>query len=137
MIEPNSNCLIHEMRVPLTISEYERLIKFYCNGLGIEPAEIWNNWQGQDLVLNMGKAMMEILDEVHAESIDQLEVGRPISSQILFTFDVPDLEATMERLIAHGVKSLHPPIKKPWGDYIVRLQDPDGLQITLFQTVKK
>jgi len=25
------------------------------------------------------------------------------------------------------------PIMTPWGDYNVRLQDPDGMQITLFQ----
>jgi uncharacterized glyoxalase superfamily protein PhnB len=39
----------------------------------------------------------------------------------------------MERLIAHGAMLIHPPIITPWGDYNVRLQDPDGMQITLFQ----
>jgi hypothetical protein len=43
MAEPNSNNPVFEMRVALTTSEYERLVKFYCDGLGIEPTAIWNN----------------------------------------------------------------------------------------------
>ena len=39
----------------------------------------------------------------------------------------------MQRLLAHGATLVHPPVVTPWGDYNVRLQDPDGLQITLFQ----
>jgi predicted enzyme related to lactoylglutathione lyase len=129
----NSNYPIHELRVAITTSDYERLVKFYCDGLGIEPAAIWNNGQGQALVLNMGKATLEIFDEAQAETIDKLEAGRRISGQIRFALQVPDLKAAMERLLAHGAILIHPPIMTPWGDYNVRLQDPDGLQITLFQ----
>jgi methylmalonyl-CoA/ethylmalonyl-CoA epimerase len=124
---------IHELRVAITTSDYERLVKFYCDGLGIEPAAIWNNGQGQALVLNMGKATLEIFDEAQAETIDQLEAGRRISGQIRFALQVPDLKAAMKRLLAHGATLIHPPVMTPWGDYNVRLQDPDGMQITLFQ----
>ena len=75
MTTPNSNYPIHELRVAITTSDYERLVKFYCNELGIEPSAIWNNGQGQALVLNMGKATLEIFDEAQAETIDELEAG--------------------------------------------------------------
>jgi hypothetical protein len=39
----------------------------------------------------------------------------------------------MERLLVHGATLVHPPVMTPWGDNNVRLQDPDGMQITLFQ----
>ena len=39
----------------------------------------------------------------------------------------------MERLLAKGATLVHPPVLTPWGDYNARLQDPDGMQITLFQ----
>jgi predicted enzyme related to lactoylglutathione lyase len=133
MSTPNPNNHIHELRIALTTSDYERLVKFYCDGLGIEPAAIWNNGQGQALVLNMGNATLEIFDEAQAETVDQIEAGRRISGQIRFALQVPDLETTMERLLAHGAILVHPPITTPWGDYNVRLQDPDGMQITLFQ----
>ena len=134
MPTPNSNYPIHELRVAITTSDYERLVKFYCDGLGIEPAAIWNNGQGQALLLNMGNATLEIFDETQAEILDQLEAGRRISGQIRFALQVPDLKAAMERLLAHGATLIHPPVTTPWGDYNVRLQDPDGMQITLFQT---
>jgi uncharacterized glyoxalase superfamily protein PhnB len=46
---------------------------------------------------------------------------------------VPDLDSALERLLAHGATLVHPPVVTPWGDYNVRIQDPDGMQITVFQ----
>lgn len=129
----DTNHPILELRVAVTTHDYERLVKFYCDGLGIEPAAIWNNGDGQALVLDMGKATLEIFDEPQAELIDQLEAGKRVSGQIRFALQVPDLQSAMDRLIANGATLVHPPVMTPWGDYNVRLQDPDGMQITLFQ----
>ena len=128
---------ILELRVAITTRDYERLVKFYCEGLGIEPAAIWNNDGGKALILDMGKATLELFDERQAEVIDELEAGRRISGQIRFALQVPDLKAAMERLLANGATLIHEPVLTPWGDYNVRLQDPDGLQVTLFQTAER
>lgn len=130
---PTPNHPISELRVAVTTNDYERLVKFYCTGLGIEPAQIWDNGQGKALILNMGNATLEIFDETQAETIDQIEAGKRISGQIRFALQVPDLKAAMERLLANGATLVHPPVVTPWGDTNVRLQDPDGMQITLFQ----
>ena len=122
-----------ELRVALTTHEYERLVKFYCDGLGIEPAALWSNDGGRALILHMGNATLELFDEKQAEVIDQLEAEKRVSGPIRFALQVPDLEAAMNRLLAHGATLVHPPVMTPWGDYNVRLQDPDGMQITLFQ----
>lgn len=124
---------ILELRVAITTKDYERLVKFYCLGLGIEPAAVWNNDGGKALMLNMGNATMEIFDERQAEVVDDLEVGERVSGQIRFALQVPDLNAAMERMLANGATVVHEPVLTPWGDYNVRLQDPDGMQITLFQ----
>ena len=123
-----------ELRVALTTSDHERLVKFYSEGLGIDPAAIWNNDGGKALMLDMGKATLELFDERQADVIDHLEAGRRVSGQIRFALQVPDLRAALERLLAHGVTLVHEPVQTPWGDTNVRLQDPDGLQITLFQS---
>ena len=135
MSTPNSPIL--ELRIALTVTEFERSVKFYCEGLGIEPAAIWNNDGGQALMLNMGNATLEIFDEKQAQVIDQLEAEKRISGQIRFALQVPDLKSAMERLLAHGATLVHPPVTTPWGDTNVRLQDPDGMQITLFQISDK
>ena len=138
MSTSSPNQSVFELRVALTTSDYERLVRFYCDGLGIDPAAIWNNDGGRALILDMGKATLELFDEKQAEVIDGLEAGRRISGQIRFALQVPDLKSAMERLLAHGATMVHEPVLTPWGDYNVRLQDPDGMQITLFQvTVEK
>ena len=124
---------IIELRVALTSNDYDRLIKFYVAGLGLEPAQIWNNGQGRALILDMGNATLELFDEAQAQTVDQIEAGKRISGQVRFALQVPDLKEAMERLLAHGAILVHPPVVTPWGDYNVRLQDPDGMQITLFQ----
>ncbi|CAG0928364.1 methylmalonyl-CoA/ethylmalonyl-CoA epimerase [Thermoflexales bacterium] len=133
MPDSNANDSILELRVAITTSDYERLLKFYCTGLGIEPAQFWQNGEGHAAILNLGRATLEIFDEAQAQTIDEIEVGQRVSGSIRFALQVPNLQAALERLLAHGATLVHPPIMTPWGDYNVRLQDPDGLQITLFQ----
>src|SRR5262249_11337721 len=112
-----SNPPVLEFRIALTTQEYERLVKFYCQGLGIEPAALWNNDGGRALILEMGKATLELFDERQAEVIDQLEAEQRISGPIRFALQVPNLDAALERLLAHGATLVHPPVKTPWGDY--------------------
>lgn len=123
-----------QLRVALTTSDYDRLLKFYCDGLGLEPAAVWDNEQGQATMLEMGQATLEIFDEEQADTVDRIEVGRRVSGKIRFALQVPDLQAAVDRLVAHGAELVHPPMVTPWGDRNARVQDPDGMQITLFQT---
>ena len=124
---------ILQLRVAVTTPDYERLVRFYCIGLGIEPAAVWNNDGGKALMLDMGSATLEIFDERQAEVIDNLEAGKRVSGQIRFALQVPDLDAAIERMLANGATLVHEAVVTPWGDRNVRLQDPDGMQITLFQ----
>ena len=123
-----------ELRVALTTPAFERLASFYRAGLGLEPSQVWPEDQGRALVLDMGQATLEVFDEKQAQTIDQIEVGRRTSGQIRFALRVPNLEAAMQRLVEHGATLVHPPVITPWGDRSVRFEDPDGMQITLYQT---
>lgn len=129
----NPDYPILELRVALTAKDYEKITRIYSDGLGLQPSQFWNNGQGRALVLDIGKATLEIFDEKQAETIDQIETGQRVSGQIRFAFQVPDLQAAIERLLTHGAVLVHPPVLTPWGDYNARLQDSDGMQITLFQ----
>jgi methylmalonyl-CoA/ethylmalonyl-CoA epimerase len=82
----------------------------------------------------MGRAVFELFDERQAQTVDDIEVGRRVSGQIRFALQVPDVQEAVDRLLSHGATLVHPPIVTPWGDINARLQDPDGIQITLFQT---
>jgi catechol 2,3-dioxygenase-like lactoylglutathione lyase family enzyme len=133
MADLSSGRPVLELRVALTTGDYTRLVQFYCAGLGLEPTAVWNNGDGHGLVLDLGRATLEIFDEAQAEMVDQLEAGRRVSGPIRFALQVPDLEAATTRLLAQGARLVHPPVHTPWGDDNVRLEAPDGMQITLFQ----
>ena len=126
-----------ELRVALTAKEFERMERFSRQGLGLEPFVTWPADQGRALVLDLGHAVLELFDEKQAETVDQTEVGRRVSGQIRFALKVPDLQAAMERLLANGARLVHEPVSTPWGDVNVRLEDPEGMQVTLFQEGKK
>lgn len=129
----STDCPVLELRVALTARDYDRLVQFYCAGLGLETTQVFPAEQGRAVILDMGRATLEIFDEQQATTIDQLEAGQRLSGPIRFALQVPNLEAAMQRLLAHGATLVHPPVMTPWGDYNVRLQDPDGLQVTLYQ----
>lgn len=137
MTKPKSPPPVLELRVALTARDYERMVKIYCAGLGLETTQTWPADQGRAVILDMGRATLKIFDETQADTVDKLEVGHRVSGQIRFALQVPDLAAAMERLLANGATLVHPPVTTPWGDYNVRLQDLEGMQITLFQTGEK
>jgi len=128
-----ANSAVMEFRVALTTKEFDRLASFYRVGLGMEPSQVWPAEQGRALVLDMGRATLEVFDEKQAQTVDQIEVGKRVSGQIRFALRVPDLEAAVKRLQAHGATVVHGPVEAPWGDKMARFEDPDGMQITVYQ----
>ncbi len=134
---PTSDSLgpVLELRVALTTTAYDRLMQFYCAGLGLEPAQLWTDEQGRAAILELGQATLEIFDEEHAVVVDQIEAGRRLSGHIRFALRVPDLQAATDRMLAQGAIMVHPPVVTLWGHHNVRLQDPDGMQVTLFQVL--
>jgi predicted enzyme related to lactoylglutathione lyase len=124
-----------ELRIALTAEDYDRLVSFYRDALGLEPGDMWTD-NGRGQVFLAGSATLEILDPTHAAWVDQTEAGKRTSGQIRFAIKVPDLDAALQKALAWGAAQVHPPIITPWGDYNVRLQAPDGLQITLFQAAQ-
>ncbi|MDQ3707314.1 MAG: VOC family protein [Chloroflexota bacterium] len=135
--EPNGGGPVLELRVALTTSDYDRLVRFYRDGLGLDPAALWANDGGQAVIFLMGRGTLEVFDERQAEVVDQIEAEQRVSGQVRFALRVPDLDAALERLLAWGATLVHAPVVTPWGDRNVRLQDPDGMQITLFEAASK
>jgi catechol 2,3-dioxygenase-like lactoylglutathione lyase family enzyme len=126
--------MILEMRVALTVEDFESVVSFYRDGLGLEPGEIWTD-HGNGQIFSAGRATLEIFDPAHADSVDQLEVGQRVSGQIRFAFEVPDVYVAVQRALTYGATLIHEPVLTPWNHLNARLRSPEGLQITLFQPV--
>ena len=125
-----------ELRLALTTADYDRLVRFYSDGLGLEPAALWVNDADKAMLLNLGRATIEIFDEPHADLVDKLEVGERVSGAVRLALEVPDLDAAMARLLAKGATLVHEPVVTPWKHRNARFCDPDGMQVTLFQVLE-
>lgn len=124
-----------ELRVALTAEDYDSLVAFYRDGLGLEPSDTWKD-HGRGQLFHGGKAMIEILDKEHAVHVDAIEVGQHVSGQIRFAFQVPDIHVAVENAKQYGATIVSEPALTPWHDLNARVESPDGLQITLFQVIQ-
>lgn len=123
-----------ELRVALTAHDLERLERFYRVGLGLEPTATWQHGSAaRGVMVSLGHATLELFDEPYAAYVDELEAGERVSGPVRLALKVPDLDAALARLIEHGAMLVHPPVTAPWGDRSVRLKDPEGMQVTIFQ----
>lgn len=125
---------IIEMRVALTVEDFEAVTAFYRDALGLDPAALWTE-HGKALLFHAGRATLEVFDSVQADTVDRLEVGERVSGQIRFAFEVPDVHAALARAFQHGATLVHEPVLTPWNDLNARIRSPEGLQITLFQVM--
>ena len=120
------------MRVVLTVPDFDEAVAFYRDALGFEQIADWSGEDGRVILLEAGKATIELFDERQAESVDRIEAGRRVSGPVRLAFEVTDLDSATERLVAAGAESMAEPLVPPWGGRNARLRAPDGLQLTLF-----
>jgi lactoylglutathione lyase len=123
---------VSELRVALTVADFPGAVAFYRDALGLEQIADWSTDDGRVILLDAGRATLEIFDEAQASNVDMIEAGRRVSGTIRFALEVPDSSATAGRLVAAGAVEMAPPVLTPWGDVNARVQAPDGMQLTLF-----
>ena len=121
-----------EMRVVLTVPDFDEAVAFYRDALGLEQIADWSGEDGRVILLEAGRATIELFDERQAESVDRIEAGRRVSGPVRLAFEVTDLDSATERLVTAGAESMAAPVVPPWGGRNARLRTPDGLQLTLF-----
>ena len=123
---------VTELRVALTVEDFAQALAFYRDVLGLEQVADWSSQTGRVVVLDAGRASLELFDQAQAESVDAVEAGRRVSGTVRFAVRVADSEDMASRLVAAGAARVAPPVTTPWGDRNARVQTPDGMQLTLF-----
>jgi lactoylglutathione lyase len=126
---------VHELRVAVTAPDHESAISFYRDTLGMAQVADWSSPNGKVVVLDGGRATLELIDEAQAGYIDSIEVGRRIAGPIRLALEVDDSGVVAKRARMNGAVQLRTrPVATPWGDRNVRLAAPAGLQLTLFSS---
>jgi methylmalonyl-CoA/ethylmalonyl-CoA epimerase len=123
---------VTELRVALTVEDFDQALAFYRDALGLEQIADWSSGTGRVVVLDAGRATLELFDHAQAEAVDAIEAGRRVSGTVRLAVRVADSQDMAARLIAAGAEQVAPPVMTPWGDRNARVQAPDGMQLTLF-----
>jgi methylmalonyl-CoA/ethylmalonyl-CoA epimerase len=124
--------MVKELRIALTVANYDEALTFYRDVLGMPLLAEWNTPESNGALLEAGRATLEIFDEGQAAMVDEIEVGRRVAGTVRFALEVEDSAEVADELERAGAERLGGPVETPWGDVNVRLQAPDGMQLTLF-----
>lgn len=122
----------HELRMVITVDDFETAFRFYKDVLGLTLAEEWDTDMGHGVLFEAGRGTLELFDRRQKESIDDLEAGRTTPGDFRLALRIDDVDDAFARLVADGTTALSPPLDAPWGDRVARLQTPHGMQLTLF-----
>jgi catechol 2,3-dioxygenase-like lactoylglutathione lyase family enzyme len=123
---------VTELRVALTVPDFDEALRFYRDALGLEQLADWSSETGRLVLFEAGRATLELLDETQAETVDAIEAGSRVSGVVRLALEVASSEELALRLVAAGAEEVAPPVSTPWGDRNARLRTPDGMQLTLF-----
>jgi lactoylglutathione lyase len=86
-VEPDTPA--RELRVALTVEDYEAALRFYRDVLGLPVVEAWDDpGDRRGVVLAAGRATLELLSTAQAELVDEVELEpRPAGPAAEVTLD--------------------------------------------------
>jgi methylmalonyl-CoA/ethylmalonyl-CoA epimerase len=123
---------VRELRVALTVDDFEEAVAFYGGALGLVQQADWSTDEGRVVVFEAGRATLELLDERQAAVVDAIEAGARVSGPVRLALEVHDSDEAARRLVTAGAVTVAPAVTTPWGDRNARVQAPDCMQLTLF-----
>lgn len=125
---------VRQLRLVVEAEDYEAALLFFRDALGLPEEEAFSGeGDAQVVILDAGRATLEIANPAHKRFVDEVEVGRQVAPKIRVAFEVDDAQATTERLVSAGAEQVAPPTVTPWRSLNARLDAPAGLHITVFE----
>lgn len=125
---------VRQLRLVVEATDFAEAVAFYRDVLGLEQeAAFEGDGDAQVVILDAGRATLEIANPAQKKMIDEVEVGRQVAPRLRVAFEVADTTAVTASAIAAGATEVAPPTVTPWRSLNARLEAPADLQITLFQ----
>ena len=126
-----------QLRLVVEAEDYEEAVAFYRDVLGLPGQAAFEAEGGaRVMILEAGRATLELANPAQHRYIDDVEVGRPVAPRLRVAFEVLDAEDRTQRLVEAGAELVAPPTETPWRSLNSRLDAPAGLQITLFEELE-
>src|SRR5687768_4658312 len=117
---------VRELRLVVTVEDHDGALRFYRDVLGLPQLDDFSSDEGTVILLDAGRATVEIVDRRQAEFIDRVEVGRRVAGHIRVAFEVDDATRATTDLAGAGGTVIAEPVRTPWNSLNARLTAPDG-----------
>ena len=127
---------VSELRLVLRVSDVESVSAMLSDDLGLPVVASFGTGDARAVLLEAGRATIEVGNDAHADGIDELEVGRPTRARVRVALEVDATDRLTEALGRRGLEVLGPPATMPWGSRNARLAMTDDLQLTLFEQLE-
>ena len=126
-----------QLRLVVEAEDFNEALAFYRDALGLtEEAAFQGDNDARVVILDAGRATLELCNTAQKQMIDAVEVGHPASPKIRVAFEVADTNGATTRLVEAGATLIAAPVETPWRSLNSRLDAPAGLQITLFEELE-
>jgi lactoylglutathione lyase len=126
--------VIRQLRLVVTAEDHDEAVAFYRDVLGMAELAAWASPEGGRVVLlDGGRATLEITDPKNAAFVDEVEVGRRVAGHVRVALEVDESPAATEAAVNGGAVLVAGPTETPWRSLNARLEAPGGLQLTLFE----
>ncbi|MGW4156742.1 VOC family protein [Micromonospora chersina] len=128
---------VRQLRLVVEAEDYDVAVAFFRDALGLPEQAAYSGGDGARVViLEAGRATLELANPAQKRLIDEVEVGRQVAPRLRVAFEVDDSRAATERLVAAGATEVAPPTVTPWQSLNARLDGPAGLHLTVFQELR-
>jgi len=124
---------ILELRIALTVDNFDQVVDFYQKGMGLTVFKSWDEPTGRGVILNAGRATLEVIDRHQAEHIDEVEAGARVSGPVRIAMEFPDITSAINAAQTAGGRLIGGPIIAPWNTHVARFEVPGEMQLTVFQ----
>ena len=125
---------VHQLRLVVEATDFEAAVEFYRDVLGLpQELAVAGPDGAQVVILDAGRATLEIANPAQKRYIDQVEVGRDVAPRLRVAFEVEDVAGMADHLVEHGATLIAQATVTPWRSRNARLAAPADLHITLFE----
>ncbi|HEX6165627.1 MAG TPA: VOC family protein [Acidimicrobiales bacterium] len=126
-----------QLRLVVETEDFDAAVAFYREAVGMgEQAAFEGEGEARVVILEAGRATLELANPAQSAMIDQVEVGRRASPRLRLALEVGDTRAATARMAAAGAEVLGQPVETPWRSLNARLATPGDLQVTLFEELE-
>jgi len=131
-------CSLRLLKTVIQTRNFERSRDFYTSVLGLPLVDEWDQEEGRGVIVGLGDDASAGQIEISAvpeesQRHDESFAHDVANDKIVIQIETDSVDLWVARL--DGRWPMEGPIDRPWGQRYLRLRDPDGVMVALYEVV--